>query len=236
MPNKIPLTKYIAHAGFCSRRKAEQFIRAKQVFVNGKTAELGAMVEETDEVIIHGQKLNLATENIYIILNKPSGFTCTNRSFSDEKNIFSLLPQSITSKYKLHIAGRLDKNSRGLVLLTNDGDLTKRLTHPKFEHKKVYEVRLNKITAGKEKEILNKLRNGINIGEGDGRVMAKEAEYLGNKKFKITLITGKKRQIRRMFSVLGLKVTDLLRIKLAEIELNGLKEGDYKKIKKPTDT
>src|SRR3989339_1205689 len=133
----IVLQKYISNSGHCSRRQAVELIRAGGVKVNGETAELGRKVSDIDTVEINGIKIINPKEKIFIVLNKPVGYTCTNRSFKGEKNVFELLP----SEYRnLHVVGRLDKNSRGLVLLTNDGDYTLRATHPRYEHEKRYIV------------------------------------------------------------------------------------------------
>lgn len=219
------LQKYIAQSGYCSRRKAESFIVNGKVKVNGEIAKLGARVEEGDEVKICGKKLELENKKIYIILNKPVGYTCTNRRFEGEKNLFDL----VKVKKRLFVVGRLDKNSRGLVLLTNDGDLTERMTHPRYEHEKEYEVKL-KVESKKLKVdgVISKLKKGVNIGDGDGIVKVKNVECLGDGQFKIILTEGKKRQIRRMFKVVGYEVEDLFRVRIGNIKIGGLKEGEWK--------
>lgn len=226
----IPLTKFISQSGHCSRRKAEELIRAGKVNVNNKTAELGQRVNEKDIIKINNKLITTNKEKTYIILNKPRDYTCTTRKFKNEQNIFKLLPD----EYKnLHIVGRLDKNSRGLILLTNDGDLSFKITHPKFEHEKKYEIKL-KVESKKLKEkenIILHFKNGINIGNGDGLVKAKDIKKLSTNKFEITLTEGKKRQIRRMFEVINLKVSDLKRISIGKINLGDLKEGEWKEIK-----
>ena len=133
------LQKAIAMSGYCSRRKADELIRAGHVRVNGEMATIGDMADpETDIITIKGKALAGPEKKIYIKLNKPLGYTCTNQKFKDEKNIFSL----VDVPERLFAVGRLDKNSRGLVLLTNDGDMAQRLAHPRFQHEKIYEVRL----------------------------------------------------------------------------------------------
>jgi pseudouridine synthase len=221
----IILQKFIAQSGYCSRRKAEELIRSGKVFVNNKKAELGERVSGEDEIKIDNKIIGLPENKIYIKLNKPIGYTCTNRDFLKEKNIFELLE----IKERLHIAGRLDKGSRGLLLLTNDGALTERLTHPRYEHEKEYEV---KIEASKEfkkncAEIRRKFLQGIDIGEGDGIAKAKEIKEISDNKFKIILAEGKKRQIRRMFKVFGLEVIDLKRIRIGNIKLGNLSSGEW---------
>lgn len=223
---KIVLQKFIAQAGFCSRRQAEEFIKKGRVFINGKIAEPGMRADENDEVKIGGKRLVLHKKLIYIKLNKPEGYVCTSRKFKDEKNIFGL----VGVKERLFATGRLDKDSRGLILLTNDGELADKLTHPRYEHKKNYEVRIKNygLSDEKIKEIENKLKKGVDIGEGDGAVKAKDARWLGGNKFLIVLTEGKKRQIRRMFKAFGCQVVDLVRISIGELELGDLKEGEWR--------
>lgn len=229
---KIILQKFIAASGFCSRRQAEELIRLGEVFVNGVKAELGQMASESDLVEIDGKKIKLAGEKIYIALNKPVGYTCTNRKFKDEKNVFELLPAEFKN---LHAVGRLDKNSRGLVLLTNDGDYTFRATHPRFGHEKRYRVSIINYQLSISKQLIDDIiyqfKKGIEIGEGDGVVQVKEIRYLGGERFEIVLTEGKKRQIRRMFSALGYDVIDLQRVAIGKIELENLKEGEWKQLK-----
>lgn len=225
---KIVLQKAIALSGFCSRRKAEILIENNEIKINGQIAKKGDKVYlKKDKIEIRGKKLSSQPEAIYLMLNKPRGYTCTNRRFPNEKNIFDLLP----NKERLFAVGRLDKDSRGLVLLTNDGDLAFKLSHPSFEHKKEYQVKL-KEKIEKPKLISEKFIKGIDIGEGDGLVKAVKVEYLQNNTFIITLSEGKKRQIRRMFNYFKLTILDLKRISLAGISLGNLEEGKWRNLNK----
>ena len=218
----IPLTKAIASRSSYSRRQAEALIRAGAVMINGRRARLGEGVEEKDRLVVKGRELAAARGEIYIKVNKPKGYTCTNRSFPGEKNIFSL----VKIPTRLFCVGRLDKDSQGLVLLTNDGDLSQKLAHPRYEHGKVYEVRVRgKVTDGRS--IVKQLMKGVDLGEGDGLGRARAGEYLQNGFFIITLSEGKKRQIRRMFQTLNLEVIDLKRTALAGLELGDIKTGRW---------
>ena len=220
---KIILQKLISGSGYCSRRQAEKLIKNGHVKINGQLAFAGDQADPLrDKVTIKGRLLAEPEKKIYIKLNKPLDYTCTNRKFKGEKNIFDL----VDIPERLFAVGRLDKDSRGLVLLTNDGDLTQRLAHPRFEHKKIYEVKI-KGDIKNNGLIIKKLIGGIDIGEGDGIVRAKEVKYLQNNIFVITLSEGKKRQIRRMFRVLDLEVADLKRVDLAGLSLGDLKEGRW---------
>jgi len=220
---KMILQKAISQSGYCSRRQADSLIRQGAVKVNGQRAIIGQEADpDKDSIMIAGRKIEIPSQKIYIKLNKPSGYVCTNRKFKGEKNIFSLIKQP----ERLFTIGRLDKNSRGLILLTNDGDLTQKLSHPKFKHKKVYQVTV----AGELKNpsnIINNFLKGFRL-EGETKpAQAKAIRYLQNNTFIITLTQGQKRQIRLMFKKFGLNVTDLNRIKFAGIELGTLKEGRW---------
>lgn len=217
------LQKIIATSGYCSRRRADELIRAGHVQINGELATIGDQADPLKDIVtIKGKSLPRAAAKIYIKLNKPRGYICTNRSFPNEKSIFDL----VNVEERLFAVGRLDKDSRGLVLLTNDGDLTQHLAHPKFQHEKLYEVAIKEKII-KPELITTKFKQGLDIGEGDGMVRVKSIKYLQNNLFIITLNEGKKRQIRRMFKLFGLTVADLKRPSLAGLELGTLAEGRW---------
>lgn len=234
---KIILQKIIATSGYCSRRQAEKLVDTGKVKVNGQVASPGDLADPAiDKITVKGVPISGAAEKVYIKLNKPAGYTCTNRRFPDEQNIFDL----VRIPERLFAVGRLDKDSRGLVLLTNDGELTQRLAHPRFEHAKVYEVKVSakmKIPAS----VTGQLVKGVELGEGEGLGRAKRAslreilqstrqpdgEYLQKALFIITLSEGKKRQIRRMFQALQMHVTDIKRVDLAGLKLGELPEGRW---------
>lgn len=220
---KIILQKAIALSGYCSRRKAEELIRDELVEVDGQMAFIGDSVElGKSRITVNGRPLPAPEKKIYIMLNKPLGYTCTNRKFPNEKNIFDL----IDIPERLFAVGRLDKDSRGLVLLTNDGDLTLQLSHPRFEHHKKYEVKIRDEVIN-PKLVISQLIKGVDIGSDDGVVKAVAAEYLQNNLFIITLSEGKKRQIRRMFEALGTRVIDLKRVSLGGLTMANLPEGKW---------
>ena len=217
------LQKAIAASGYCSRRKADELIRAGYVRINGVLATIGDQADpEKGSISVKGRNLPGPEKKIYIKLNKPLDYTCTNKKFKSEKNIFDL----IDIPERLFAVGRLDKDSHGLILLTNDGDMAQRLAHPRFQHEKMYEVKVRE-EVRKPQAVMNKLMQGIDIGEGDGTARIKSVKYLQDRIFIITLTEGKKRQIRRMFAWLGLKVIDLQRIGLAGLGIGILKEGAW---------
>lgn len=236
--SKISLQKFIADSGYCSRKQAEEIIKKSvegnehTVLVNGASAGPGVKVDKNDDVRVNGKKIKLLKKSVYIKMNKPEDYTCTSRRFKGERNVLSLLcvndeGKQILKKYRVFIVGRLDKNSRGLVLLTSDGDLGNRLMHPSFEQRKVYEATIKENKFDPE-EVVNRFKQGVNIGKDIGIVWAENVRQLTNKKFEVVLSQGKKRQIRRMFETLNLTVADLARTGIAGLRLGDLKEGEWR--------
>lgn len=223
---KINLTKFIADNSNYSRRQAEALIKQGAVIIDGRIAGLGEKANSQNKISVNGQKIKTETKKIYIKLNKPVGYVCSNKSFAGELNIFSL----VETEERLFSVGRLDKDSCGLIILTNDGDLTYNLTHPKFEHQKTYLVTLKKDFRLKNnnfiKELEDKFRKGVDIGE---KTLAKVKEiiFLSENDVKIVLAEGKKRQIREMFKIFNLRIERLQRINFAGVGLGALREGQW---------
>ncbi len=226
----FPLQKIIASRSGLSRRDAEALIKDGKVEVNDLVAEAGCRVAEDAEIRIKGRRLAQAPANFtYLALNKPAGYTCTSAQFENERNIFSLVP----FKEKLFAIGRLDKDSRGLLILTNDGDFAQHLSHPRYEHEKTYRVNL---ASPRDVEwnprdmamIENELLQGVKVPDEERPMKAVKIKHLQNGAFIITLNEGRKRQIRRMFEALGYAVKDLIRINLAGIDLGQLAEGKWR--------
>lgn len=223
---RLILQKIIADSGHCSRRQAEKLIEQGVVVVNGKIAPKGLKADPNqDKISIHGKSIDPAPLKIYLKLNKPKGYTCTNRKFPGEKTIFEL----INLPERLFVVGRLDKDSRGLVLLTNDGEIAQKISHPRYKHEKTYAV----MVRGKLKNI-DLIRQAFLAGlmiPGERRekelARAKKFRYLQNNHFVITLTEGKKRQLKKMFAHFGLEVVDLCRLSLAGLELGSLKNGHF---------
>ena len=221
---EIRLQKYLAEAGVASRRASEKLILSGKIKVNGQVVkELGVKVDvENDQVEYENKLVKPVEELVYLMLNKPKGYVTTVKNFPKQDSVMMLLPQGL----KVHPVGRLDKNSEGLLIFTNDGELTQELTHPKFQHEKIYEVKVKGEITDLEKIKTNFLK-GVILG-GDKEVgHAKKVKYLQNKIFIITLSEGKKRQIRRMFDTCDLEVIDLRRIDLAGLKLDALPEGRW---------
>ena len=219
--------KFISSAGIASRRKAEEFIASGQVFINGKKAKLGDKVDpQIDIVKVYGKIVKPAEEKIYLALNKPKGYVVSKSDPQRRKNVFDLLPENL--RKKVWNVGRLDFDTEGLLILTNDGDLTQELSHPKYEHEKEYEVSTQESPTESQ---LENLRQGVEIAGGHETYPAQVKQRDG--KIRITIHEGKKRQVRRMFSAVGLTVSNLKRIRLNKLKLpQDLPAGQFKKISK----
>jgi len=214
----IRLQKFLSQQGVCSRREAEDLMRRKKIKINNKIATLGDKVLGTEKIVINNKLLNpqKSPEKIYLKFHKPRDVECTLRKFSDHESLASF----DFGPVRVFPVGRLDKDSRGLILLTNDGDITHKLMHPSFEHEKEYEV---KIDHHIKKEDVEKLEQGIVLEEG--KTAPCKIKIINSKKFTIILREGKKRQIRRMCESLGYEVLDLLRIRIKNIHLKNIPAG-----------
>ncbi len=212
--------KFISEQGIASRRKAEEFINSGQVSINGHKARLGDKVNPaTDIVKVYGKTIKPSGEKIYIALNKPKGYVVSKSDPQHRKTVFQLLPDELRTK--VWNVGRLDYDTEGLLLLTNDGDLTQELSHPKYEHDKEYEVTVDLSPTDMQ---LDKLRNGVEIATGT--TYPAKLKIRSNKIF-ITIHEGKKRQVRRMFSAVGLTVKNLKRVRLNKLKLPDISPGQY---------
>lgn len=221
------IQKFLSQAGVASRRKAEEFIKSGQVFINGKKARLGDKIDpEKDVVKVYGEIVKPATKKIYIALYKPKGYVVSKKDPKGRKTVFNLLPPDLRTK--VWNVGRLDFDTEGLLIFTNDGDLTQTLAHPKYEHEKEYEVTASAVPTESQ---LEKLRHGVPIATGltyPARVKLKDG------KIYVIIHEGKKRQIRRMFAAVGLDIQKLKRIRINKLRLpNDLSPGQYKFVSKP---
>jgi len=221
------LNKYIASSGICSRRKADELIEQGVVSVNGKkVAELGFQVKEKDKVFINNELVR-PKKNEYYRFYKPTGYITTADDEKDRKIIYDLLPPTM---HNLKPVGRLDRDSSGLIILTNDGDLINELTHPSIKVPKVYIVTLE----GKvHLHHLEKMAQGIEIEKGNMAYAETQIMESTNKRtvLRVTLYQGLNRQIRKMFDFLGFEVVSLKRVQHATIDIEGLKKGQFKPIK-----
>lgn len=214
------LNKYISETGICSRREADKYIEQGLVTINGKKAEMGIKVKIGDVVKLNGKKIGLKKESIYIAFNKPVGITCTT-----EKKIKGNIIDYIGYPQRIFPIGRLDKDSQGLIFLTNDGDIVNKILRAGNNHEKEYIVTVNKrITT----EFINKMSNGIPILD----TVTKKCfvKKINNRVFKIILTQGLNRQIRRMCEYLGYEVVKLERIRIMNVSLEDLPIGKWRNL------
>ena len=220
----LRLNKFLANAGVCSRREADDFIEAGVVTVNGEVVtELGTKVLRTDTVMFHDQPVTLE-KKVYVLLNKPKDYVTTTDDPQQRKVVMDLVKDACPER--IYPVGRLDRNTTGVLLLTNDGDLASKLTHPKFLKKKVYHVYLDKpVTAYDMGQILN----GITLDDGDIKADAIEyASPTDKKQVGIEIHSGKNRIVRRIFESLGYHVTKLDRVQFAGLTKKNLRRGDWR--------
>ena len=224
-PNEpVRLNKFLANAGICSRREADEFIAAGVVSVNGEVVtELGTKIKRTDEVKFHDQPVSVERK-VYVLLNKPKDCVTTSDDPQDRKTVMHCVKDAC--KERIYPVGRLDRNTTGVLLLTNDGDLASKLTHPKFLKKKIYHVYCDKNVT---KADLDQIAAGITLE--DGEIHADAISYASEtdkKQVGIEIHSGKNRIVRRIFESLGYKVTKLDRVYFAGLTKKGLKRGDWR--------
>lgn len=219
---KIRINKYLAQQGVASRRAADQLITQGKVLVNGHPAKLGEKIDpDTDKIEVNGLSVQSEVQLEYIALNKPKGFVSTTSDEFNRRKVTDLVP----SKNRLFPVGRLDEDSHGLILLTNDGALAQRLTHPKFHLPKTYHLVIQGMVSDYQ---LDKLQHGIWLKEG--KTLPTKVKILASKDNRTTLemilFEGRNRQIRRMCGKLNLQLLDLARIAIGQVKLGSLKLGE----------
>ncbi len=224
-PNEpMRLNKFLANAGVCSRREADEFIQAGVVTVNGNiVTELGTKILRTDEVKFHDQPVS-PEKKVYVLLNKPKDYVTTVDDPQQRKTVMELVKDACNER--IYPVGRLDRNTTGVLLLTNDGDLASKLTHPKFLKKKIYHVYLDKNVTAHD---LQTIREGLTLE--DGEIQADAAEYADatdKKQVGIEIHSGKNRIVRRIFEALGYKVTKLDRVQFAGLTKKNVRRGDWR--------
>ena len=218
------INKYLSEVGFCSRRAADRFIGEGKVRINGEITEIGSKVVEGDQVEVEGQKIinSIKQKKIYLAFNKPIGIVCTTDRRVEPDNVIDFI------KYPKRIfpVGRLDKNTEGLIFLTNDGDIVNKILRARNNHEKEYIVSVNRPI---NKDFIQSMSNGVEILD----TITKNCfvKQLGQKKFKIILTQGLNRQIRRMCESLGYRVKSLKRLRIMNIKLD-LPKGEYRDFSK----
>jgi len=216
------INKYISETGICSRREADQWIESKRVTINGVIAQLGATVESGDDVRVDGKPLGSKKESVYIVLNKPVGITCTT-----EKHIKGNIVDFVNHRERIFHIGRLDKDSQGLIFLTNDGDIVNKILRAENNNEKEYIVTVNKpITP----EFIQGMSGGVKIL--GTRTKPCKVTQISDRVFRIILTQGLNRQIRRMCQAFEYSVTKLERIRIMNVELDDLKIGQWRNLTK----
>lgn len=222
---KVRVQKLISEAGVASRRKAEEFIKSGQVSINGHKAKLGDTADPLlDKVTVYGKVIKPAEQKIYLALNKPKEYVVSKSDPQHRRTIFKLLPAELRTK--VWNVGRLDYHTEGLLILTNDGELTQQLAHPSYEHDKEYEVTVNLAPNDQQ---LEQLRTGVDIATGTtypAKVKSRGTTLI------MTIHEGKKRQVRRMIEAVGLVVKNLKRIRVNKLKLPDIPPGQFVEVKK----
>ena len=220
----IRLNKYLANAGVCSRREADEFITAGVVKVNGEVVtELGTKVKRSDEVHFHDQLVSIE-KKVYILLNKPKDYVTTSDDPQNRKTVMDLVKGACRDR--IYPVGRLDRNTTGVLLLTNDGELATKLTHPQFLKKKIYHVFLDKNVSAAD---IHQIATGIELE--DGEIHADAIDYASEtdrKQVGIEIHSGRNRIVRRIFEHLGYKVIKLDRVYFAGLTKKNVRRGDWR--------
>ena len=215
-PQKIRLNKFLAERLGISRREADGLISAGKIKVDNQTAILGTRIDSKSKVLNNKKIVPFDNEYIYIAFHKPVGYVCSRRAQGGTPTIYGLLPKKY---HHLKTVGRLDKDSSGLILLTNDGDFAFQMTHPKFRKTKVYEVELDHALEPLHQQIISDFGVMLDDGPSQFKVIHNNNDYI------VTLTEGRNRQIRRTFAALGYHVTKLHRTTFGPYELGGLQSG-----------
>ena len=218
MKEAVRINKFLSEAGVCSRRKADEALQRGEITINGQTAEMGARVSDEDIVLYRGTPVTRKNPTVILAYNKPLGLVCTSKE-ADKDSIFRKLDYPI----RLNYVGRLDKDSQGLLLLTNDGELANQIQKSRNDHEKEYVVRVDRELT---EDFLNGMRNGVPILDTVTKKCVVKKQ--GERTFRIILTQGLNRQIRRMCDYFDYKVVYLKRIRVMNVHLGSLKPGEYR--------
>ena len=222
MNQQLRLNKFLAERLGVSRREADELIAAGKVTINGQKAIIGNKIDRTSKVCYNNKLIPFDTDYLYIAFNKPVGYVCSRHAQGPSPTIYEILPKKY---HNLKTVGRLDKDSSGLILLTNDGDFAYQMTHPKFHKEKVYEVELDRPLEPLHQQMISDFGVMLEDGPSKFMVVRDDGKYIA------TLTEGRNRQIRRTFAALGYKVVKLHRTQFGKYELGNLAFGKYDIIK-----
>ena len=224
MEETVRLNKFLSEKGICSRREADRLVDEGKVMVNGVCAVMGQKVRSADEIVVDGKKVSTKqVKPVLIAVNKPAGIVCTTARFEGEKNIVDMV------KYptRIYPIGRLDKESEGLILMTNLGDLANEISKASNSHEKEYVVTVNNQVT---ESFLDKMRRGMHLEELNADTMPCVCTKTGNREFHIILKQGLNRQIRRMCAACGYRVETLKRIRIMNIHLGNIPQGNFRNV------
>ena len=224
MEETVRLNKFLSEKGICSRREADRLVDEGKVMVNGGCAVMGQKVSSADEIVVDGKKVSTKqVKPVLIAVNKPAGIVCTTARFEGEKNIVDMV------KYptRIYPIGRLDKESEGLILMTNLGDLANEISKASNSHEKEYVVTVNNQVT---ESFLDKMRRGMHLEELNADTMPCVCTKTGNREFHIILKQGLNRQIRRMCAACGYRVETLKRIRIMNIHLGNIPQGNFRNV------
>ena len=224
MEETVRLNKFLSEKGICSRREADRLVDEGKVMVNGVCAVMGQKVSSADEIVVDGKKVSSKqVKPVLIAVNKPAGIVCTTARFEGEKNIVDMV------KYptRIYPIGRLDKESEGLILMTNLGDLANEISKASNSHEKEYVVTVNNQVT---ESFLDKMRRGMHLEELNADTMPCVCTKTGNREFHIILKQGLNRQIRRMCAACGYRVETLKRIRIMNIHLGNIPQGNFRNV------
>jgi len=234
----IRLNKFLAERLGVSRREADDLISAGKITVNGSPAVLGVHIDKNDKVCYNNKIVPFDTEHLYLAFNKPVGYVCSRRAQGSAPTLYDLLPKAYQ---KLKTVGRLDKDSSGLILLTNDGDFAFQMTHPKFRKIKIYEVELDRPLEPLHQQMISDY--GVMLDDGPSKFLimkneltkpsssGRSSKEISQAHYIVSISEGRNRQIRRTFATLGYRVTRLHRTEFGKYQLSGLEPGKYVIIK-----
>lgn len=223
-PETLRLNKHLALQLGISRREADQLIEKGKVAINDVPANLGARFVEGDQITVDNKPLGSSAELQYVAFNKPVGYVCSRRAQGDNPTIYSILPPEF---HALKPVGRLDKDSSGLILLTNDGDFAYRMTHPKFRKTKIYHVQFDRDLQPLHQQMISDY--GVQLEDGVSQFTVMRLKNESKKTtYEVTMLEGRNRQIRRTFGALGYTVTMLHRVQFGNYSLGDMKPGEYR--------
>ncbi len=212
------LNKYLAlHAGI-SRREADEYIAAQRVSLNGKVASIGQRVTQSDLVALDGKEITQKSTHTYVLFHKPTGYVCSRKQQGDNPTLYSLLPPAY---HALKTVGRLDKDSSGLIILTDDGDFAHRMTHPSFHKIKIYQIQLDKPLEPLHQQMISDY--GVALEDGVSKLIVEKTDT----GYQVTMHEGRNRQIRRTFAALGYTVTVLHRTQFGPYSIGNIAAGEY---------